>query len=131
MLHALINALALLPATTQQSQQTQQLNAILQQVQHFYGDGWHSLQTSTDFLMLAMVTITGVVAVLAPILINNAAEQRMQRAIDLAKTETLRATEAHIKLLTDKFRSKRPSHERENGQHDGQHDGQHEVPWTW
>ncbi len=59
-MHALTNALALLPATTQQSQQTQQLDAILQQVQHFYGEGWNSLQASNALMGLLLSAVFAV-----------------------------------------------------------------------
>ncbi len=57
MIHALINALALAPATTKPSRQIQNLDTIIQHVQHFYGQGWCSLQASNALMGLILTTV--------------------------------------------------------------------------
>lgn len=93
MIHALINALALAPAaaTTGPSQHIQDLNAILNQVEKFYGQGWHSLSMENAAIFAvaaAVITVIGVVVgALVPILINGRAEDRMDREIVRARDE--------------------------------------------
>ncbi len=107
MIHALANALALLPTTTQQSQQTQQLNAILQQVQHFYGEGWHSLQASNALMGLlittALVLIAGLLGGLLPFFLNGKAEERMERQIQDAKNFTKQEVTSATERMEAKF----------------------------
>lgn len=91
MLHALINARPPLLATTQQSQQAQQLQVILQQVEHFYGEGWHSMEASNALMGVVitavLLVIAGVLGVVVPYLINTNAEKQMKKRIKNAQAD--------------------------------------------
>lgn len=102
MIHALTNALAMAPgtATSGPSQHIHDLNTILNQVEKFYGQGWHSLSMENAAIFAvaaAVITVIGVVVgALVPILINNRAEKKMLHEIALAQRRARINTEVRI-----------------------------------
>ena len=64
MIHVLTNALALAPAAAnaRPSQQVSNLQTIITQVEHFYGEGWHTI-------LWAVGLIAALLGVIAPMLI--------------------------------------------------------------
>jgi vacuolar-type H+-ATPase subunit H len=112
MIHEPIKILALTPATSQPSLQTQQLHAIIQQVEHFYGAGWHSLQASNALMGVVITTvllvIAGILGVVIPIWLNSKAEERMEKQIqgarEFAKQEVVAATGRMEARITEAIR---------------------------
>lgn len=106
MIHTLINALALTPgtATSGASQHIHDLNTILNQVEKFYGQGWHSLERTNTIIFAvaaAFITVLGVVlGAFVPLYINREAEHRMARAIALAHRTIRKRTKADIERET-------------------------------
>lgn len=109
MILALINALAMAPgtATSGPSQHIHDLNTILNQVEKFYGQGWHSLSMENAAIFAvaaAVITVIGVVVgALVPILINNRAEKRMLRQIALAQRKARVNTERELGSAKDQM----------------------------
>ena len=98
MVNALINALALAPAaaTTGPSQQISNLQTIINQVEHFYGEGWHTI-------LWGVGLIVGALGVLAPLYINYDARKLMEQQIANARRDAKIQTENAIRDITAKI----------------------------
>ncbi len=78
MLHAVANALALAPVIHRAPPEIANLQTIINQVQEFYGEGWHTI-------LWEVALITGVLGILAPFWINDRAEKRLRMEIEQVK----------------------------------------------
>jgi|GEM_PF-6105438 len=99
MLDAMIHAKVLDIITTgKQSQHAQDLKTIISQVEHFYGEGWHTILWQVGL-------IVGALGVLAPLYINYDARKRMEQQIAKArrdaKAQTDTARDAMAKKISE------------------------------
>ncbi|MGC9261042.1 MAG: hypothetical protein ACP5I8_13335 [Phycisphaerae bacterium] len=82
MLHAIPNTLAFTPIIHRAPPEITNLQTIINQVQEFYGKGWDTILWEVG---LIVVLITGVLGVLAPLIINSQMEKRLERKISRAQ----------------------------------------------